>query len=96
MDTMCISSEQYHFIFQVLDISNDDILISFRAGLTNLTAVCLGGGYPTIASVPHSVVNGFQNLMAIAAVTDVTFKEAELLKEILSVSNFHDLQFPQD
>merc|ERR1711942_84260 len=41
-------------------------------------------GYPTVASVPHSVVNGFKNLLAIAAVTDITFKEAETLKEYLA------------
>merc|ERR1719327_420565 len=41
-------------------------------------------GYPTIASAPHSIANGMKNLLAIAAVTDITFKEAEMLKEFLA------------
>ena len=45
--------------------------------MTNLTCVSLAIGYPTIASVPHVIVNGFKNLLAIAAATDVEFKEAE-------------------
>lgn len=35
--------------------------------------------------MPHSVINGFKNLLAVAAVTDVEFKEAETVKEFLKV-----------
>jgi large subunit ribosomal protein LP0 len=31
----------------------------------------------------HSVINGFRNLLAIAAATDVSFKEAQTIKEFL-------------
>lgn len=55
--------------------------------MSRLAAVCLSIGYPTVASVPHSVVNGFKNLLAVAAVTDVEFKEAETVKEFLKVCN---------
>jgi len=34
-------------------------------------------------SVPHSLINGFKNLLSIAAVTEVDFKEAKTLKEFL-------------
>jgi len=69
---------------KVLDITDEDLLSTFQAGLANVAAVSLAIGYPTVASVPHSVVNGFKNLLAIAAVTDITFKEAETLKEYLA------------
>ena len=69
---------------KVLDIKDEDVLISFQDGLTSLTALCLGIHYPTLASVPQSVFAAFQNLMSVAAMTDVTFKEAELMKEILA------------
>merc|ERR1719228_3289174 len=69
---------------KVLDITDDDLMKTFQEGLSNVAAVSLAIGYPTIASVPHSVVRGFQNLLAIAAVTDITFKEAETLKEFLA------------
>jgi len=69
---------------KVLDITDDDLLVTFQMGLSNVAAVSLAIGFPTIASVPHSVVNGFKRLLALAAVTDITFKEAETLKEFLA------------
>ena len=41
-------------------------------------------GYPTMASAPHSMVNGLKNLMAIAAETEITFPAAEKLKAYLA------------
>merc|ERR1711864_48297 len=40
--------------------------------------------YPTVASVPHSVVNGMKNLLAIAAATEIAFKEADTVKAFLA------------
>ena len=37
-----------------------------------------------MASAPHSIANGMKNLLAVAAVTEITFKEAEQLKEFLA------------
>ncbi|KAK8388067.1 hypothetical protein O3P69_020150 [Scylla paramamosain] len=71
---------------RVLDITDEDLMKSFQDGLAKVASLSLSIGYPTIVSVPHSVVNGFKRLLAIAAVTDVTFKEAEQLKEFLAVS----------
>merc|ERR1711953_1099138 len=68
----------------ILDITDDDIKAKFMAGGANVAAVCLTINYPTIASVPHSIVNGMKNLLAVAAVTDISFKEAETLKEFLA------------
>jgi len=69
---------------EILDISDDDLRAKFMTGVANVAAVSLAIGYPTVASVPHSVVNGMKNLLAIAAVTDITFKEAEMVKEFLA------------
>merc|ERR1711978_232616 len=68
----------------ILDITDDDLKARFMAGVRNVAAVSLKVGYPNIASVPHSVVNGLKNCMAVAAVTDITFKEAEMMKEFLA------------
>jgi len=67
----------------ILDIKPEDLRAKFQAGVANLAAVCLQIGYPTIASVPHSVANGFRNLLALAATTDVEFKEATTIKEYI-------------
>jgi len=68
----------------ILDITDEDIKNKFMAGVANVAAVCLAIGYPTMASAPHSIANGMKNLLAIAAVTEITFKEAEMLKEFLA------------
>merc|ERR1711993_64808 len=68
----------------ILDITEDDIRARFMGGVSNVAAVSLAIGYPTVASVPHSIANGFKNLLAVAAETDITFKEAETMKESLA------------
>jgi len=67
----------------ILDIKPEDLRAKFQAGVANLAAVCLTIGYPTIASAPHSIANGFKNLLAIAATTEVEFKEATTIKEYI-------------
>lgn len=68
---------------EILDIKPEDLREKFQQGVANLAAVCLEIGYPTIASAPHSIANGFKNLLAIAATTEVEFKEATTIKEYI-------------
>ena len=68
----------------ILDITDDDLKAHVLVGIRNIAALCLKIGYPTVASVPHSIINGLKNCMAVAAVTDITFKEAEKMKAYLA------------
>jgi large subunit ribosomal protein LP0 len=68
---------------EVLDITPDDVLSKFLSGARNVAAVSLQIGYPTVASAPHSLVNGFKKLLAISVESDYTFKESEKIKEFL-------------
>jgi len=68
----------------ILDITDADLLKVVCEGVANIASVCLQIGYPTTASVPHSIVNGFKNVLAIACVTDIDFKEAEQAKAFLA------------
>jgi len=68
---------------EVLDITTADLRARFITGVRNVASVSLAIGYPTMASAPHSLVNGLKNLLSIAATTDVTFKQAETIKEYL-------------
>jgi len=68
----------------VLDLTDEDLLKKFFQGVSNVTALSLQVGYPTVLSVPHSVLNGFRNLVAISLVTDYTFPQAEKVKKLLS------------
>jgi len=65
---------------KVLDMSDADILAKFQAGARNVAAVSLATGIPTLASLPHSLLNGFKNLLAIALATDYSFKQADAYK----------------
>jgi len=69
---------------KILDITDKDILDRFVEGVRNIAAISLNIGYPTAASAPHSIVNGFKKLLAVAVETDITFAEAERTKEYLA------------
>merc|ERR1711874_506853 len=69
---------------EILDITDADLLAKFSAGVANVAAISLSINYPNVASVPHSIVNGMKNLLAVAAATDITFKEAETVKAFLA------------
>jgi len=68
---------------EILDIKPEDLRAKFVEGVRNVAAISLQIGYPTVASVPHSIAKGFKNLLSIAAVTAIDFKEAKNLKEYL-------------
>ena len=68
---------------RVLDITPDDLRAKLLQGVARVASISLALKYPTAASVPHLLANGFKNLMSVAAVTDVEFKEAKKLKEYL-------------
>ncbi|KAK6167524.1 hypothetical protein SNE40_021528 [Patella caerulea] len=69
---------------RILDITDDYLKGIFMDGVRNIAAISLVVGYPTVASAPHSIANGFKNILALACVTDITFKEAERTKEYLA------------
>jgi len=68
----------------ILDITEDDIRGRFMAGVQNIAAVSLAIGYPTVASAPHTIANGFRNLMAVAAATDIEFPQVAQMKAFLA------------
>jgi len=68
----------------VLDLTDDDILKKFFRGVNNVAALSLQIGYPTVVSVPHSVMNGYKNLLAVSVATDYTFPGSEKIKQLLS------------
>jgi large subunit ribosomal protein LP0 len=71
------------FSDSILDL-DDEIVAKFREGVKNIAAIGLQVGYPTVASVPHSVVRGYKNLLSIAVETSYSFKQAEKVKAYLA------------
>jgi len=69
---------------EVLDIKPEDLIAHFCSGIANVAAVSLEIGYPTVASVPHSIVNGFKNVAAVCLEADIDIKEIQTIKEYLA------------
>jgi len=67
----------------ILDITDDDIKRTFMMGVRNVAAVSLQINYPTMASAPHSIANGFKKLLSVAVMTEIDFEEADQTKEYL-------------
>jgi len=68
----------------VLDVSESELLERFMTGIKTIATISLALNYPTIASVTHSLVNAYKNLIAVALVTEYSFEGAEKMKEILA------------
>lgn len=50
---------------KVLDIEESTLLDQFMSGVKTIAALSLALNYPTIASVAHSLVNSYKNLLAV-------------------------------
>lgn len=68
----------------ILDLSKDELLKKFFAGVQKLAAVSLAISYPTLASLPHLVAGAFAKILAISLTTDYTFPEAQKFKDYLA------------
>lgn len=69
---------------EVLDITEDTLHQRFLEGVRNIASVCLQIGYPTVASIPHSVINGYKRVLAVAVETDYSFPLADKVKAFLA------------
>lgn len=72
------------FAPEVLDITDEQLLGKFQLGVANVASVSLAINYCTQASVPHSIINGFKNVLAVAVETDISFPQADTIKAYLA------------
>jgi len=68
---------------KILDMTDQDLLNKFHGGVRNIASIGLKIGYPTIASLPHSIARGYKNVLAVSLATDYTFDKAQKLKDYL-------------
>jgi len=66
----------------IIDMSDDVILSKLSIGIANIASLSLGLHFPTLASFPHVVLNGYKNLLSIALGTDYVFEQAKAIKEM--------------
>jgi large subunit ribosomal protein LP0 len=72
------------FDAKVLDITDDVLAAKFGEALKALASLSLAIGYPTQASVPHSIANAFKVILSVTIGLDnYTFDKAETYKEYL-------------
>uniref|UniRef100_A0A8C6UBD6 60S acidic ribosomal protein P0 n=1 Tax=Neogobius melanostomus TaxID=47308 RepID=A0A8C6UBD6_9GOBI len=69
---------------EVLDITEASLHTKFLEGVRNVASVCLEIGYPTLASIPHSIINGYKRVLAIAVETEYSFPLADKVKAFLA------------
>ena len=63
----------------VLDLDDSAIISKFQKAVKVQAQMALGLGVPTQLSAPHSILNGFKNLVSISAETGYEFKQAKAL-----------------
>ena len=68
----------------VLDITDETLEAKFMSGVAQVASLSLASGYPTLASIPHSIVNAYKNVLAISIGTDYTFELAQKVKDYLA------------
>jgi large subunit ribosomal protein LP0 len=68
----------------VLDIEDSQIMAAFGNAIKKTAILSMELNMPTVASVPYSILLAFANLLAVAAETEFTFKEAKEIKAYLA------------
>jgi len=61
----------------ILDITQVQLMDKFFGGVRRVAAIGLAIGYPTEASIGHTVANGFKRLLALSQSTGFEFTEAK-------------------
>jgi len=66
-----------------LDTTQDMIISRFTSTLSIIASISLSLGLPTTASIPHSILNAYKNLLSISVETNYVFDQAKLVKEMV-------------
>jgi len=68
----------------VIDMTDDDLIAKFRNGVRNIASLGLQIGYPTLASLPHSIARGFKNVLGVSLAVDYPIKQAEQIRNMIA------------
>jgi len=71
----------YVFPSKLLDTTSDQVFKAFGLGVSNIAALSLGLGYPSLPAFPHIVLNAFKNLIAVVLETNYMFEQAKQIKD---------------
>jgi len=80
----------------IIDMSDDVILSKLLVGIGNVASLSMGLHFPSLASFPHVVMNGFKNLLSVALGTEYEFKQAEIFKQMVANPSAYVVDTPAD
>ncbi|KAL5612399.1 hypothetical protein BROUX41_000074 [Berkeleyomyces rouxiae] len=69
------------FPSSVLDISEEQLLQSLSSAIATIASISLAVSYPTLASVTHSLVNSYKNVLSVALTTEYSWEAIDELKD---------------
>jgi len=67
----------------VLDVTDEALVERMMEGIKSVASISLALHYPSMAAVPHLVINNYKNLVAISLATDYCIEQVKELKELL-------------
>jgi len=73
------------FDAKVLDITENAMKQKFFNAVRRMASYCLVSGYPTLASIPHSIGNGVRTLIAVSAASGYSFEQMEEWDKLLNM-----------
>jgi large subunit ribosomal protein LP0 len=62
------------FSADMLDIDEQTLIDQFLSAIKTVASISLATNFPTLASVSHSLVNAYKNLLAISLATEFEFE----------------------
>jgi len=68
----------------VLKLSESDLLQKFVSGATRIASISLAIGWPSIAALPHLLLNGYKRVAAISLAIDYDMEQTRELKALLA------------
>lgn len=78
-----VYDEGSFFEAKILDLNEADLIKDFQQGVKNVACISLRVGHPTLASIPHSIVNGYKKIFNISMGTSYTIKQTAKIKQLL-------------
>lgn len=78
----CVYDNGSLFDAAVLDLTDSDMANKFSAACANVAAVSLELGFPTLASLPHSIANAFRAMVGVVieGCETYSFDQADTIK----------------
>ena len=70
MNIKAVYDQGVIFSPEVLDVEDETLIGHFMTGIKNIASISLAANFPTVASVPHSMVNGYKRVLGLGLSLD--------------------------